>query len=51
MHAGRAGVLEPGDLVWVPERGEVDWWKLMREMAAFLMSVVAVYVVIDQATQ
>ncbi len=51
MHAGRAGVLEPGDLVWVPERDEIDWWKLMRETAAFIMSVVTVYVVIDQATQ
>ena len=49
MRAGSAGVLEPGDLVWVPERGETDWWKLMREAATFIMSVVTVYVVIDQA--
>ena len=51
MHAGSAGVLEPGDLIWVPERDESDWWKLTREIAGFIMSVVTVYVVIDQATK
>ncbi len=51
MYAGSAGVLEPGDLVWVPERDESDWWKLAREVAGFIMSVLTVYVVIDQATQ
>lgn len=51
MYAGSAGVLEPGDLVWVPERGETDWWKFVREATTFLMSAVTVYVVIDQATK
>jgi len=50
LSAGKAGVLEPGDLVWVPERAETDWWRLVREAAAFVTSVVTAYVVIDQAT-
>ncbi|MCK4409298.1 MAG: SLBB domain-containing protein [Candidatus Eisenbacteria sp.] len=51
MYARSAGVLEPGDLVWVPERGETDWWKFVREAAGFITSVVTAYVVIDQATK
>jgi hypothetical protein len=35
----------------VPERGETDWWKFVREATTFLMSAVTVYVVIDQATK
>ena len=51
MYARSAGALEPGDLVWVPERGESNWWRVARELAGFIMSVVTVYVVIDQATK
>lgn len=49
MHAGSANVLSPGDVVWVPERPETDWWKVTREIAAFLTSVATVYIVVDQA--
>lgn len=50
LAASRAGTLEPGDVIWVPERVETDWWKLVREAAALLTSVVTAYVIIDQAT-
>lgn len=50
LPAGRAGRIDPGDVVWVPERVETDWWKLVREAASFLTSIVTAYVVIDQAT-
>ncbi|MFH1688992.1 MAG: SLBB domain-containing protein [Candidatus Eisenbacteria bacterium] len=46
----RAGVLRPGDIIWVPEREETDWWKVVREVASFLTSLATVYIVVDQAT-
>ncbi len=49
MDARRANVLSPGDVVWVPERPETDWWKVTKEIAAFLTSVATVYIVVDQA--
>ena len=50
LYAGRAGEVMPGDAVWVPERQDTDWWKMVREVAAFLTSVATVYIVVDQAT-
>jgi protein involved in polysaccharide export with SLBB domain len=47
--AGRAGVLAPGDTVWIPERPPTDWWRVTRDVAALIASVVTAYVVIDQA--
>jgi protein involved in polysaccharide export with SLBB domain len=49
-YARRAGELAPGDVVWVPERAETDWWKFTREFASFLTSLATVYIVVDQAT-
>ncbi len=49
MYAKSAGALSPGDVVWVPERPETDWWKVTREIAAFLTSIATVYIVVDQA--
>ncbi|MFH1864242.1 MAG: SLBB domain-containing protein [Candidatus Eisenbacteria bacterium] len=49
-YAGRAGVLAPGDVVWVPERAETDWWKFVREATSVVASLVTVYIVVDQAT-
>jgi protein involved in polysaccharide export with SLBB domain len=51
MSARSAGALEPGDAVWIPERSETDWWRLVREAVAFVASVATTYVVIDQATK
>jgi protein involved in polysaccharide export with SLBB domain len=49
-YARRAGALAPGDIVWVPERAETDWWRFIREFASFLTSLATVYIVVDQAT-
>jgi protein involved in polysaccharide export with SLBB domain len=43
-----AGELAPGDTVWVPERTDTDWWRVVREAAAFVTSVLTAYVIIDQ---
>jgi len=43
--------VDPGDLVWVPERADREWWRITRETAAFLAQVAAIYLVIDTATR
>ncbi|MEZ5064387.1 MAG: SLBB domain-containing protein [bacterium] len=48
---GDAGVIVPGDEIWVPERPDRDWWKLTRETVSFVASVAAIYLVIDQASR
>lgn len=50
VHGRGAGQLDPGDVVWVPERPETDWWSVTREIASFLTSIATVYIVVDQAT-
>lgn len=50
VYAGRAGELAPGDVVWVPERQDTDWWSVAREIASFLTSIATVYIVVDQVT-
>jgi len=47
--AGDAGVLVPGDVVWVPEKPERDWWATIQDVARFAASIATVYLVIDQA--
>lgn len=49
--AGRAGSLEPGDEVWVPERREGAFWRMLREVAVFAASIATAYLLIDQATK
>ena len=51
MPARRAGELEPGEEVWVPERREGAVWRMIREVATFAASVATAYLLIDQATQ
>lgn len=50
LSARRAGVVEPGDEVWIPEKPESDWWKSVRDVLSFVTSLATVYLVIDQAT-
>lgn len=50
LSARRAGAIEPGDEVWVPERADADWWETVRDVLSFLTSLATVYLVIDQAT-
>jgi len=50
LAARRAGTIEPGDEVWVPEKPESDWWQTVRDVLSFVTSLATVYLVIDQAS-
>lgn len=39
--------VDPGDMVWVPEKPARDWWRISREVAIFLASLGTLIVVID----
>ena len=39
--------VDPGDLVWVPEKPARDWWRISREVAIFLASLGTLIVVVD----
>ena len=47
--ARRAGSLEPGDEVWVPEGSKGAVWRTLREVAVFAASIATAYLLIDQA--
>jgi protein involved in polysaccharide export with SLBB domain len=49
--ARRAGSLEPGDTVWVPEAREADWWTTVKDVASFAASIATAYLLISQATK
>jgi len=42
--------IEEGDAVVVPEKLDRDWWKLVKDVGAFLADLATVYIVIDQVT-
>ncbi|NNE10185.1 MAG: hypothetical protein HKN20_16620 [Gemmatimonadetes bacterium] len=48
--AGDAGPLVPGDVVYIPEKPERDWWRTVQDVTRFAASIATVYLVIDQAT-
>ncbi|MFN8177965.1 MAG: SLBB domain-containing protein [bacterium] len=48
---GRAGVIVPGDEVWVPEAPERNWWQFAQDAVRFAASIATVYLVIQQATR
>jgi hypothetical protein len=39
--------VDPGDMVWVPEKPARDWWRIAREVAIFLASLGTLIVVVD----
>ena len=47
---GDAGVIVPGQEVWVPESPEHDWWQFAQDAVRFAASIATVYLVIDQAS-
>lgn len=47
---GDEGEMKPGDTIMVPEKPERDWWQISRETLFFLTQILAVYIVIDNAT-
>ena len=47
----KAGELNPGDTVMVPEKPERDWWRIFRDFLLVTTQILAIYIVIDNATQ
>ncbi len=47
---GEAKQMKPGDTIMVPEKPERDWWQIARETLIFTTQILAVYIVIDNAT-
>lgn len=41
--------LEPGDTIWVPEKREIEWWKLLTEVSRVLAELATVYLIVDRA--
>ncbi len=41
--------LEPGDTVWIPEKREIEWWPLFKDLARVMAELATVYLVVDTA--
>jgi len=50
MKTHEAGKLEPGDVVFVPEKQPNDFWRLFRETLTVAAQLAAIYLVFDSAT-
>ncbi|MGQ0722250.1 MAG: SLBB domain-containing protein [Candidatus Eiseniibacteriota bacterium] len=50
VRAGGGTAVDPGDLVWVPESQDRDWWKITRETAVFLAQIGTLIVIVDSVT-
>lgn len=48
---GEAGSLDPGDVVFVPEKPERDLWKMFRDGLTVTAQILTVYLVVDRALQ
>jgi len=51
MRLGEAGALDPGDVVFVPEKPERDLWKIFRDGLTVTAQILTVYLVVDRALQ
>jgi protein involved in polysaccharide export with SLBB domain len=49
VRPGDAGTLEPGDVVFVPQKEPRDWWRLFRETLTAAAQLAAIYLVFDSA--
>lgn len=47
VKAGRDTAVDPGDLVWVPEKQDRNWWRIARETAVFLAQIGTLVVIVD----
>ena len=45
-----AGKLSPGDVVFVPEKGRTDFWRLFRDTLTVAAQLAAIYLVFETAT-
>lgn len=46
----KAGLLEAGDTIWVPEKPERDYWGYFRETLGVVTQLLTVYLIVDRAT-
>jgi hypothetical protein len=51
VRAADAVSIEDGDIVWVPERERVSFFKSLANGVGFLAQLATIYLVIDQATK
>ena len=42
--------VDPGDLVWIPEKPDRDWWRIARETAVFLAQIGTLAIIVDSVT-
>ncbi len=42
---------QPGDYVWVPEKRDLDYWRIIREVVMFTGNLATVYLVVRQAAK
>jgi len=48
---GEAGELEPGDIVFVPEKPDRPFWPLFFQFLTVTYQIVAIYAIVDNATK
>ncbi len=48
LRPGRKVSIEVGDTIFVPEKGEIDWWELTRDLVAVGYQLATIYLVIDR---
>jgi len=48
---GEAGVIDPGDVVFVPEKGKGNFWRTVRDGLTITTQILTIYLVVDRALQ
>ncbi len=46
-----AGELEAGDTIWVPKKGDVNWWSAIKDVSRVAFEIASIYLVINTATK
>jgi protein involved in polysaccharide export with SLBB domain len=46
-----AGELEPGDTIWVPKKGEFNWWSAIKEFSRVGFEIASMALIIQQITK
>ncbi len=46
-----AGELEPGDIIWAPRKGEVNWWNVVKDVTRVAFELTSIYLIVDQITK
>jgi len=41
--------IEPGDTIWVPEKGETHFWETFKEVVAVTTQILTMYLIVDRA--